>query len=85
MFEKFFLKLMNNSFYGKTMESLRKRIDVRLVNNAKDYKKYVRKAIFLSQNIFSKNFVAIYETKPVLTIDKPIYAQFSILDSLQFY
>ena len=76
MFEKFFLKLMNNSFYGKTMESLRKRIDVRLVNNAKDYKKYVRKPIFLSQNIFSKNFVAIYETKPVLTIDKPIYAQF---------
>ena len=85
MFEKFFLKLMNNSFYGKTMESLRKRIDVRLVNNAKDYKKYVRKPIFLSQKIFSKNFVAIYETKPVLTIDKPIYAQFSILDSLQFY
>ena len=85
MFEKFFLKLMNNSFYGKTMESLRKRIDVRLVNNAKDYKKYVRKPIFLSKNIFSKNFVAIYETKPVLTIDKPIYAQFSILDSLQFY
>ena len=76
---------MNNSFYGKTMENLRKRIDVRLINNAKDYKKYVSKPIFLSQNIFSKSFVAIYETKPVLTIDKPIYAQFSILDSLQFY
>ena len=35
---------MNNSAYGKTMENLRrKRINVRLVNNAKDYLKYVSK------------------------------------------
>ena len=34
-FEKDFLKLMINSVHGKTTENLPKRINVRLVNNAK--------------------------------------------------
>ena len=36
---------MNNSTFGKTMENLRKRINVRFFNNAEDYKKYVGKPI----------------------------------------
>ena len=59
---------MNNRFFGKTMENLRKRIDVRLVNNAEDYKKYISKPSFVSQNVFSKNCVAIHKIKPVLTL-----------------
>ena len=35
-FEKDFFTLMINSLYGKAMENLRKRINVRLANNAKD-------------------------------------------------
>ena len=58
------------------MENLRKIINVRLVNNAGDYKIKPR---FVSQKIFSKNLVA--KIKPVLALDKPIYLGFSILDS----
>ena len=36
-FEKDFFKLMINSVYGKKMKNLRKRINVRLVNNEKDF------------------------------------------------
>ena len=32
-FEKDFFKLMSNSVYGKSMESIRKRVNVELVNN----------------------------------------------------
>ena len=79
--KKVFKKLMNNSVYGKTMENLGKRIKFRLVNNAKNYEKWVSRPSFVSQKIFSKHFVAIPEIKPVfLTSDKPIYIGFSILD-----
>ena len=51
-FEKYFFKLIINSVYGRTV-FMRKRINVRLVNNNKDYKKYVSKTSFDSQKIFS--------------------------------
>ena len=71
---------MNNRILGKTMENLKKRINVRLVNNAGDHKRYVSKPSFVWQKIFGKSFVAIYEIKAVLTLDKSIYVGFSILD-----
>ena len=66
--------------FGKTMENLRKRICVELINNAKDYVKYVSRPSFVSQKIFSKNFVAVHKIKVVLTLNKPIYVGFSILE-----
>ena len=78
-------KLMNNSVYVKTMETFKTKMYVRLAINVKDYKNCVSKPSFLIKidKIFNKNFVAIHEFKLVLTLDKPIYAGFSILDLSQ--
>ena len=54
-FEKIFLKLMINSVYAKTMENLRKRINVRLVNNEKNFLKYTSRPSHITHKIFDKN------------------------------
>ena len=51
-----------------------------MINNSKDYAGYVSKPNFISQKIFTKNFVAIHQIKSFLTLYKPIYVGFSILE-----
>ena len=79
-FENYFFKRMINSVYCKTIEKLRKKTNVRLVNNAKYYRKYVSKPSFVSYKTLSKDLIAIHEIKPVLILDKPIFVGFSVLD-----
>ena len=79
-FEKDFFKLMINSVYGKTIENLRKRINVRLVNNEKDFLKYTSRPTHITHKIFGKNYAAIHEIKPVLMLNKPIYVGFTVLE-----
>ena len=74
-FEQDFFKLVINSIYGKTMDNLRKRISVKIVSNENDYLKHTSKPTFISAKIFDKNCAAIHETKPVLTLSKPIYVE----------
>ena len=62
------------------MENLRKRINVRFVNNKKDFLKYTSKPTYVTHKIFNKTFAAIHEIKPVLVLNKPIYVGFTVLD-----
>ena len=79
-FEKDFYKLMNNSVFGKTMENLRKRVDVRLVNTEEKLRKLVAKPNFKSRKIFNENLVSVHMSKTSLLMNKPIYLGMCILD-----
>ena len=60
-FEKNFYKLMNNSVFGKTMENLRNRVDIRLVKSDEEQKirKLVASPLYARHNIFTKDLVGI--------------------------
>ena len=79
-FEKDFFKLMNNSVFGKTMENIRNRVDIKLVNNKKQAEKLSAKPNFKHCNIFSEDLVAIHMKKTKLDFDKPVYLGMCILD-----
>ena len=79
-FEKDFFKLMINSVYGKAMENLRKRINVRLVNNEKDFLKYTSRPTYITHKPFGKGYAAIHEIKLVLILNKPIFIGITVLD-----
>jgi hypothetical protein len=79
-FEKNFFKLMNNSIYGKTMENLRKRVDITLVSSEDDFLKLVASPCFQSHRIMNENLIAVKGVKKVLTLNKPCYVGMCILD-----
>ena len=78
--DKIFLKLMNNSVYGKTMENFRKRIKIRVVKNSQDFIKYTSRPTCVNWKVFENNLVAIHEKKICLTLNKPIYVGFTVLE-----
>ena len=62
------------------MENLRKRINVRFVNNKKGFLKYTSRPTYVTHKLFDKDFASIHEIKPVLMLSKPIYVGFTVLD-----
>ena len=51
---------MTNCIYVKSVENIRKRINVKLINDKKTYQEIVNKPNFISQKIIDKNFVAVH-------------------------
>ena len=79
-FEKDFFKLMNNSVFGKTIENIRKRQNVKLLDNRKKALKLSSKPNFDRATIFDEHLVAIHMKKTEVYFNKPIYVGQAILD-----
>ena len=79
-FEKDFFKLMNNSVFGKTMENIRNRVNVKLANNEEKARKLIAKANYDSHRVFSENLISVHLKKVSLTMNKPVYLGMCILE-----
>ena len=82
-FEKNFYKLMNNTVFGKTMENLRNRVDIKIVRSSETDKmrKLVASSLYSRHVLFSNDLVGIDMRKSKLPLDKPVYTGMTILDN----
>ena len=78
-FKRSFHKLLNNSFFGKTMENVRKRKNIVLINKESQQRYQTCKPGFKRFTIFSDELVGVELIKPKIILDRPIYARASIL------
>ena len=79
-FEKDLWKLMNNAFYGKTLENIRNRKDITLVKGEEEVVRHASKGTFQDFSILSPDLTTITHKKRSVKFDKPIYLGMCILD-----
>ena len=73
MFEKNLWKLMNNSFYGKTMENIRDRIRIKLLRTGEEARTMFSKPLYKDHIMFSDNLIGVLNNISSVKFDKPIY------------
>ena len=79
-FEKDIFKLMNNSVFGKTMETQRKHRDIKLVTTDKKRSKLVSEPNYHTINLISEDLSIIKMKKTKVKMNKPIYLGLSMLE-----
>ena len=79
-FEKDFFKLMNNAVFGKTIENIRKRQNIILVDDRKKGLELSSKSNFKRVTIFDEYFGAVHMKNTEIYFNKPIFVAPVILD-----
>ena len=78
--QKDFLKLMNNSVFGKTMVNVRKHRHIKLVTAEKRRNQLVSEPNYHTTKYFSENLLAMQMKISKVKMNKPLYLGFSILE-----
>ncbi|GFR23278.1 c2H2-type domain-containing protein [Trichonephila clavata] len=79
-FEKDLFKLMNNAWFGKSLQNPRKRVNIEGAFNLKQCKKKLSSPLLEYFKIINENFAIFKLMKRNLHLDKPIYIGFTILE-----
>ncbi|VVC46197.1 Ribonuclease H-like domain [Cinara cedri] len=82
-FEKNVYKLMNNAVFGKMMESMRRRINIKLVSCEKRMQKLINKTKFKHCTSYNENLCAVSLENKIIHFCEPIYIGFVVLDILK--
>ena len=81
-FEKDFYKLLNNAFYGKTLENVRNRLKIKFIKKD-EYRKIIKQQSKLTFNGIHKsyeNYDSYTFKQNEVLMDKPIYLGFTVLE-----
>jgi hypothetical protein len=79
-FDVAFFKYMNNAVYGKCMEQIRNRMNMKLICCQKQIEKCIKKSTFLDRTIYEENLAAVHFSKESVLMNKPVYVGQAVLD-----
>ncbi|GFU51742.1 uncharacterized protein NPIL_94521 [Nephila pilipes] len=79
-FERDLFKLMNNAWFGKSLQNPRKRLQIEGAFTLKQCQKKLSSPLLENFEIINEEFSAFKMTKKNLCLDKPIYIGFTILE-----
>jgi hypothetical protein len=80
LFEKSFWKLLNNALFGKTVENLRKRMDVRLCSSHDRFVAYASRPTYQRCMEIDQDFLAVFLQKEKICLNRPVFIGQAILD-----
>jgi len=83
-FESDLAKLQANATFGKTMEQMRHRVNVRLIADEKKLLKAVGKISFRYSEIVNEHLVMVRAARTKINLNKPIAVGFAILKISKF-
>ena len=83
-FEKDLFKLANSACFGKTMENVRGRMNLKLCCDATKYKRYINRTDYLNDTMIAgdddSQLLAVNLRQTMVKLDKPIFAGLAVLD-----
>lgn len=79
-YKKKLFKFLNNSIYGKSMEQVRNKKKVRILNSKDSLSNYTRLPNFDGFQILSPEMVVVFLKHQHVLLDKPLYIATTVLD-----